>query len=198
MLTDFQRDQARYKGGDELKKRKSFLKRSATAIRQLVDEAGNKQSGMTGAFTANELELIRTAAALVDRASDRLASDIREADAIRKKYDKDVAAAHKHLSALPRACISDIVAICAADRGQPLGWLEMDTMRTSRYPLDHLNATARDCIQSLAWICVRKGSDPAEFTADILRRMPDLKAKHADLITELNALAVAQQLEQNK
>ncbi len=121
-LTSIQRDQARYKGGDEIRKRKSYLKRTATSIRQLV-------------------------------------------------------------------------AILAADNSLP-GCLELDSLRTTRWVLVDLARMARASVDSLARTCARLESDPAEFANDVTRSMNMLRVQHADLITELNTLAVAKQLEE--
>lgn len=198
-LTPIQRDQARYKGGDEIKKRKSYLKRSATAIRQLADEAGQDLNALNGVFTDRELNLIHAAANLVDRASGRLAADIREADGIRAKYQRDLAAARKYLAILPRTDIADIVAICAADSGTrpPIDRIEMDSLRTTRWLRERINDLAAAALESLAWRCVRDGRNPADYAAGIDADMPELKARHADLISALNALAVANEMEKH-
>ena len=47
-LTERQRIEARYKGGDEIRKRKSYLKRSATAIRALADETMSNRNALHG------------------------------------------------------------------------------------------------------------------------------------------------------
>ncbi len=193
-LTSIQRDQARYKGGDEIRKRKSYLKRSATAIRQLATESEQDWSALRGVFTDKELNLIRAAAMMVDRATQRLADDIREADRIRAQYDKAVAAARKQLSAIPLTGISDIVAILAADNSLP-GYLELDSLRTTRWLRDDLMRMARAAVDSLARTCARLESDPAAFTNNIIHSMHVLRVQHAGLITELNALAVQAELE---
>lgn len=51
-LTSIQRDHARYKGGADIRPRKSYLKRSATAIRQLAAESTNDWSAVHGVLGA--------------------------------------------------------------------------------------------------------------------------------------------------
>lgn len=193
-LTSTQRDQARYKGSADIRTRKSYLKRSATAIRQLAEESTKDWSALHGLFTDKELNVIRAAGLLVDRATARLSVDILEADRIRAQYERDVALAHNHLDALPHTDIADIIALAAADNMAP-GPMEMESLRYTRWLRESLNDMARNAINDLARTGARRGRNPAEFAAEIAYALPALKTGYAAMITELNTLAVAQQME---
>lgn len=193
-LTSIQIDMARYKGGDEIKKRKSQLRRTATLIRQLADDVSNMQNALHGVLNDNEIKLLNATGLLVDRAVHTLSADIREAELIRSKYDRAVLAAHKHLSALPASNPDDIVALMAADNAAP-GRIEMDMLRTTRWLPDSLREFSRNAITSLSRRCAREGCDPEKFAASIARQMPYLKEAHADVIRVITALAVADEME---
>ncbi len=193
-LTSIQRDRARYKGGAEIRTRKSYLKRAATAFRQLAEESTQNWSALHDVFTDKELNVIRAAGLLVDRAVGRLSMDILEADRIRAQYERDVALAHNHLDALPHTDIADIIALAAAANMAP-GPMEMESLRHTRWLRESLNDMARNAITDLARTCALRGRNPAEFAAEIAYALPALKTGYAAMITELNTLAVAQQME---
>lgn len=195
-LTERQRSEARYKGGDEIRKRKSYLKRSATALRALADDTMSNRNALHGVFSDKEISLIRAASLLVDRVTNRLGADIVEADRIKTAYDKSVSAALDALRQIPLTSVESIVAIRAAEYpAAPIGRLGMDSLLSTRWPRERLNDMARDSVQSLAWQCARDGRDPAAFAAEIVSRMPELQAAHADLIATINALLVQYEME---
>lgn len=199
-LTSIQRDQARYKGSAEIRTRKSYLKRSATAIRQLADESTKEWSALHGTFTDKELNLIRAAGQLVDRATASLADDIREADRIKADYDKRLKAAMDAFANLPRAGIDDCVALLGTASRRPVHSFEMERLRTGAIFCtikDYLAAMVDDAVRSLAGDCARAKLDPTARRQEIIAGLPALKEQHADLIRELTALAVAEQMEKS-
>lgn len=196
-LTSSQRDQARYKGSAEIRTRKSYLKRSATAIRQLADESTKDWSALHGVFSDKELKLIRAAGQLVDRATARLAEDIREADAIRADYEKRRKIALESFSSLPRASIDDCIALIGTANRLPLQLYQIERFRAGQQfgtIKGELGDIANDAIRDLADACARDKLNFAQRRHQILEGLPALKEQHADLIRELNTLAVAQQL----
>lgn len=197
-LTSIQRDQARYKGSAEIRTRKSYLKRSATAIRQLAEETTKEWSALHGVFTDKELKLIRAAGQLVDRATDRLSEDIREADAIRADYEKRRKIAMESFASLPRADVADCIALLATANRRPLDGYELERFRTGQIfgtVMSELNKRVSDAIRTLAEACARDKLNFAHRRHQILEGMPAMKEQHAELIRELNTLAVAEQME---
>lgn len=89
---------------------------------------------------------------------------------------------------------ADIIALAAADNMAP-GPMEMESLRYTRWLRESLNDMARNAINDLARTCARRGRNPAEFVAEIAYALPALKARYTAMITELNTLAVAQQME---
>ncbi len=197
-LTSIQRDQARYKGSSDIRTRKSYLKRSATAIRQLAAESTNEWSGLHGVFSDKELKLIRAAGQLVDRATTRLSEDIREADAIRADYDKRRKIALESFASLPRAGIDDCIALIATANRRPLDGYDLERFRSGQIfgtVKGELADRANDALRDLADACARDKLNFAERRHQILEGLPAMKEQHADLIRELNALAVAERME---
>lgn len=196
-LTSIQRDQACYKGSAEIRKRKSYLKRSATAIRQLADESANEWSALHGVFTDKELKLIRAAGQLVDRATARLSEDIREADAINADYEKRRRIALDLFATLPRVDIGAQIALIGVNYRKPLDGYEMERFRSGQIfgsVQSELEERCNNAILSLAEGCARGKLNPAARRQEILERLPALKEQHADLIRELTTIAVAQQM----
>lgn len=199
-LTSIQRDQARYKGSAEIRTRKSYLKRSATAIRQLAEETTKDWSALHGVFTDKELKLIRAAGQLVDRATARLSEDIREADAIKADYEKRRKIAMESFASLPRADVSDCIALIGTAYRRPLDGYALERFRTGQIfgtIKSELNDLANDAIRTLAEACARDKLNFAERRHEILEGLPAMKEQHADLIRELTALAVTEQLEKS-
>lgn len=197
-LTSIQRDQARYKGSAEIRSRKSYLKRSATAIRQLAEESTKDWSALRGVFTDKELKLIRAAGQLVDRATDRLSEDIREADAIRADYEKRLKIAMESFASMPRADVADCIALLATANRRPLDGYELERFRTGQIfgtVMSELNERVSDAIRTLADACASDKLNFAHRRHQILEGMPAMKEQHAELIRELNTLAVAEQME---
>ncbi|MBC2731354.1 hypothetical protein [Thiobacillus sp.] len=199
-LTSIQRDQARYKGSAEIRTRKSYLKRSATAIRQLAEESTKDWSALHGVFTEKELKLIRAAGQLVDRATARLSEDIREADAIRADYEKRRKIAMESFATLPHDAVDDCIALIGTAYRRPLDGYELERFRTGQIfgtVMSELNERVSAAIRTLAEACASDKLNFAHRRHQILEGMPAMKEQHADLIRELNTLAVAEQMEKS-
>lgn len=198
MLTDYQRSRAYFEGGKDIKARKSHLARTATTIRKLRADASQPGNALDGVFNGDELQTLRETCQMVDRAIARLEADAREADRIKSDYDKREQQATAEMRMLPHDSIDDIVALLGARQRQPLDRYELERIRTQHWGegvLHQLREHASCAIGGLGRSCAYDGKNPGEFRQQIADRLPLLKQQHADLIRELNTLAVSQQLE---
>lgn len=197
MLTEIQQERARYDGGKDIGHRKSHLARSATALRKLRNDATQAGNALDGLFTSAEIEAISAAIQAVGKACDRLDADNRDAKAIKADYDKRVKEAAAVFDTLPHTSIDDIVALAALNNPtQPISRYELIYIRETPQQLKNEMATiARDTLGDLARSCAYKKASPSATRFGILTVMQAWKNKHADLISELNTLAVQAQLE---
>lgn len=192
MLSDAQRREAVYFGDKPQTNKKANCARTSTAIRNLVADAGS-------GFSAADIAVLAHAAELLDAAAARLKVDAREARAIKAEHDKRVADAISILATLPTDTIADCVAVLGTTSRIPVGLYEMERFRhrNSYWGTIHtiLRDTAHDAIRRMAHDCARDKIDPAQRRQQIIDGLTAQKITHAEIINELNALAVAEQLE---
>jgi hypothetical protein len=125
---------------------------------------------------------------------------MRAADHIKKAFDDHIAKAEKALRALPLDGIENTIAI-AELAGQLKPYMRMYTPleAAERYGCKNSLAGLRNAaIASLADDCAREGVQPAGFADRVLMSLPAAAAKNADLIRELNTIAVAEQMERTR
>ncbi|OJW78004.1 hypothetical protein [Thiobacillus sp. 65-1402] len=189
MLSDLQKSQALHDGGAVIAARKAHMARTATALRKIdPNDYG---------LTAGESTAIRAALTAMDKVIASLAKDAREADAIRKDYEKRLTAARKEFATLLYADVADCIALIATAERVPFYGFELRSFRDRSSPVGNsLHTKARDAIHSIAHTCARDKLDPATRRQEVLAGLPALKERHADLIRELTTLAVAERLEQ--
>lgn len=195
MLSDAQRREAVLFGDKPQANKKANCARTSTAIRNLVTDTGS-------GFSADDIAVLTRAAELLDAAAARLKVDAREARAIKAEHDKRVADAISILATLPTDTIADCVAVLGTTSRIPVGRYEMERFRRpdSYWGTIHtiLRDTAHDAIRRMAHDCARDKIDPAQRRQQIIDGLAAQKITHAEIINELNALAVAEQLETTK
>lgn len=194
MLSDAQRREAVYFGDKPQTNKKANCARTSTAIRNLVTDT---DSG----FSADDIAVLTRAAELLDAAAARLKVDAREARAIKAEHDKRVADAISILATLPTDTIADCVAVIGTTSRIPVARYEMERFRRrGSYwgPIhSNLRGSAHDAIRHMAHDCARDKIDPAQRRQQIIDGLTAQKITHAELINELTALAVAEQLEES-
>lgn len=198
-LNDSQRARAHIDGGKEISNRKRHLSQIETGLRTLRDECENSET-LRGALAPDELKTLARAAVLVGQVAARLDADAREAKRIKADYDKRVKEAIAEYGNLPHTEIADIVALSVlAGERAGISRYTMDTIRERPHWLtSELTSVARDAINNLAHDCAREKNNPKGMVKRALEVLiPAIKENHADLIRELNALAVQAQLEKS-
>lgn len=205
-LGDFQRDRARHTGGKEIADRKRHVSQLETGLRNLVADCERRSNTEVGYRTADvvwdvvsvdELKALQRAAEALHKVAASLDKAAAEAKRIKADYDAHVEQAQAALGKLPKG-VADIVALSACAQRTPVYHWTLERMRARpREVLDDLNDIRREAISTLAHRCAREGIQPAGFADTIRLAMPAAAEKHAALIGELNALAVAAQLEKS-
>lgn len=192
MLSDAQRREAIYFGDKPQTNKKANCGRTATTIRNLVADA-------SCGFSTGDVAVLSRAAELLDAAAARLKVDAREAWAIKAEHDKRVSDAIPILAALPTDTIADCVAVIGTMSRIPVGRYEMERFRRLDGYWDtihsNLRGSAHDAIRQMAHDCARDKIDPVQRRQQIIDGLTAQKITHAELINELNALAVAEQME---
>lgn len=193
MLNDTQRRQAIFDGAIPHNNLKASVLRAGTSIRNLV---ATRQAGLSDA----DIRALECAVQILYDTAKRLQADAREAKHIKADYEKHVERALHALSALPTDTIADCVAVIALETRNPVSAWEMDSFRRfggARWSSIHdvLKASSRHTVFDLARTCAREKTPPAYCLSQAQERLPAMKITHAALINELNALAVAEQME---
>ncbi len=110
-----------------------------------------------------------------------------------------VADAISILATLPTDTIADCVAVIGTTSRIPVARYEMERFRRrGSYwgPIhSNLRGSAHDAIRHMAHDCARDKIDPAQRRQQIIDGLTAQKITHAEIINELNVLAVAEQLE---
>lgn len=200
-LTDFQRDYARYDGGKPIGNLKSHLSRTETALRALGRDASTPGNQLDRIFSGDEMQTLRAATMLVDRACAALDADLREAKRIKADYDKRVKEALSEYNKLPHTEIADIVALSVLSGNRAgIDSYVMKTIRERPHWLkSELSSVARDAISALAHSDARDNNNPKGMTRQAVEIfIPTIKENHAALIRELNTIAVSEQMEKTR
>lgn len=190
-LDESQRLRARFDGGKAIADNKSHLSRTATAMRKVV-------TGQYG-LTLGDATAMRNAIAVMDHTIATLEKDLRDAKAIKKAHDDHVAKANKALTLLPLNDFNGVIAI-AAMAGMLDPHIRMYTPIEEAKYYGYKRALVELRRASIEWLardCALKGVQVAGFVDTIRTAMPAAAATHADLIRELNTLAVAEQMEKS-
>lgn len=210
MLTEFQRSRARFDGGKDYSTRVRQARTVENGLRGIVGANKLARSDvksslntveLADSLTEDEARTLAKAAVIVGKVAAILEADTREANRIKADYEKRRKDAATQLRTLPHASIDEIVALLGAESRTPLDRYEMDRIRNGQTfgtLQAHLREKASNAIGALATTCAYEGQDPAEFTLEVADKLPGLALQHADLISELTALTVAEQLERTR
>lgn len=182
MLTQAQKDSARWHGEGNLSNRRRHVRALRTSLMNLRTEDKLPEDDYTA---------LQQAGRVLDRMLNEIEADIKTARFIKRDYDTRIAAAKTALATLPQSSVADIVALgeLARELGSPA--LLLDGVERCGWP--YMAASIkRAAIDWLAHRCVSEGKTAAEIAA----AMPEAAARHADLIRQINTLAVAHTLQQ--
>lgn len=192
-LTPWQQSRARHDGGKAIANRKSTLARVASSLDKLIEDAGTAEQ-LAGLLTAQEVEVLRRARGLVARVANRMEEDVALARRIKAEWDARHKAATKALLGIPHEAPEDVIAL-----GDLAGTLYPD-----RLPRDcvkwgwqnELRDLQRETLATLAHKAANGSADVADWVNALGAQVPAAKARHASLIAQVNALAVASKLQQ--
>lgn len=185
MLSEAQQSAARYHGATELTSRRSHLRRLRTS---LIEVRGSS------AMVDDDHATLGKACRVLDRLLQALEADINEAKRIKRDWDQRVTAATAALLAIPLAGVADVIALAELDHsvGRPHALLE-DIAYSGWNAMGE--SLRREAINGLASRCASSTTPASEFVAAVRDAMPLAAAKHAELVQQINTLAVAQSLE---
>lgn len=198
-LTLWQQDNARYNGGKELSNRKRHLAQVKSALISLCTEieAGTNPAGLT----ATEVSALRTAARLVAGIETAYAKDAAEAKRIQADYEARLKLASRVARGLLSDLISDTVALYAIALPRDLDGAVKNLREVANGHGGRgawawrIEEMARDAVAEIAYRIVRQDLPPAAWCAALEPEMAAMKNRHADLIAQVKACAVAQKLE---
>lgn len=195
MLTDYEKITARHDGGKALGNRKRHLAQIKSALLTLCVEADAGMKHLNG-LSAKEVATLREAAVLVGRIEATYDKDAKAAKKIKAAYDSAIKAASQALRALVRDPIGDAIALKAI--AHPRDQEALSNLLTSinhngrywHYPIETMQ---RDAIAELSYQIVKSGTPPNAYCAAL--DLEDAKDRHASLIAQVKACAVAQKLQ---
>lgn len=193
-LTQWQQDSARFGGGKDLVNRKRHLAQVKSALLKLCKEIGEDRDNHAGALTAKELGTLRDAAHLVARIEAGYAKDASQAQRIQADWQARHKLSMKVLQTLPHEAPEDVIALShLAGELRPDGLLDACVRWGWQRQLCDIQ---HDALATLGHRCANQTTPPAQWCKALAEQIPAAKALHADLIAQVNALAVADQLQQ--
>ena len=195
MLTDSEKFHARHDGGKALGNRKRHLAQIKSALLTIGVEA---VAGMPhlSVLSANDITTLREAAQIVGRIEAGFAKDAKKAKDIKAAYDSAIKAASQALRGLVRDPIADPIALhVIANPRDPGELADLLTAATNngRQWQWRIEQMQRDAVAELACQIVRAGNSPSTYCSSL--DMQGAKDRHAGLIAQVKACAVAQKLQ---
>lgn len=195
-LTDYEKFNARYDGGKALGNRKRHLAQIKSALLTLGVEAAAGMNHLSG-LSAKDIATLRKAAQIVARIESAYDKDAKAAKKIKAAYDSAIKAASQALRALVRDPIGDAIALKAI--ADPHDQEALSNLLTSinhngrywHYPIETMQ---RDAIVELSYQIVRSGTPPSVYCAAL--DLDAAKNKHASLIAQIKASAIAHKLQE--
>lgn len=197
MLTESEmKFHARHDGGKALGNRKRHLAQIKSALLTLGVEADAGMNHLAG-LSAQDIATLREAAQIVGRIEAGFAKDAKKAKDIKAAYDSAIKAASQALRALVRDPIGDPIALHAianpGDRSE-LTELVIAATNNGRAWQWRIDQMQRDAITELACQIVRAGTPPSVYCAAL--DLDAAKTKHASLIAQIKAFAIAHKLQE--
>lgn len=191
LLTDTQKHDAMYRGGETQKKAKAAMRRTATHLAAVHDDI---QRGQLGPIHASSLATLTDAARLMRHLADRTEHAAEEADRIKARTEQRIADALLALKAAPVATTADQVALIA------LGSYPFELRGLARDCAAHgahreLPSRLADARRSIAWNAARSDQKPADYIAGQLATLPALRQTHDAIIRQLEQLVETQTAE---
>lgn len=185
MLTDTQQRHARSDGGAEFANRRRHLRQLRTSLLKLRGEG--EQVAMA------DYDALRDACRAIDNMLRATEANLTEAKAIKRAWDKAIADATRALETIAAPGVADVIAL--ADLGGQLhfraGVIDDIEYHGWKY---QAASFVRQAVLQLAWDCARQDRRPAEFADEIRAAMPAAAEKNAELIRQINPIAVGQML----
>lgn len=194
MLTESEKFHARHDSGKALGNRKRHLAQIKSALLKLGVESDAGMNQLSG-LSAKEVETLLDAAQIVGRIEAAYAKDIQAAKTIKAAYDAAIKAAIQALRALVRDPIGDVIALHAMANPRDQETLsDLLTAATNhgRQWQWRIEQMQRDAIAELSYQIVRAGTLPSVYCAAL--DLQSAKDRHASLIAQVKACAVAQKL----
>lgn len=185
MLTDTQQRQARSGGGAEFANRRRHLRQLRTSLLKLRGEG--EQLAMA------DYDALRDACQVIDNMLRATEANLIEAKTIKRAWDKAIADATRALGAIAAPSVADVIAL--ADLGRQLHFRSgvIDDIEYRGWKCQAA-IFVREAVEQLAWNCASQNRRPAEFADEIRAAMPAAAEKNAELIRQINAIAVGQML----
>lgn len=185
MLTDTQQRHARSDGGAEFANRRRHLRQLRTSLLKLRGEG--EQVAMA------DYDALRGACKALDNMLRIAEANLTEAKAIKRAWDKAIADATRALETIAAPGVADVIAL--ADLGGQLHFRSGVIEGIEDYGWKYQAAVfVRNARDQLAWDCAHKNRRPAEFADEIRAAMPAAAEKNAELIRQINPIAVGQML----
>lgn len=196
MLTDYQKSTARHDGGKKLANRKSHLARVGSALHSLI--AAQDTTAADG-LTAEDRQILASAAAVVDRLTRALAGDVRDAKRIKTEYDRRCHAATQALRALVSTPADTVALAALAEPRRNFDDVATEYERMPRWAKPEVETLLRDAVAILADRIALRMTDREEVpTAQIAALAADLPAareRHAEVIRRIQAVLVQAEME---
>jgi len=196
MLTDYEKSSSRLDGGKALGNRKRHLAQIKSALLTVCVEADAGRNRLSE-LSAKDVATLRKAAQIVARIESAYDKDAKAAKKIKAAYDSAIKAASQALRALVRDPIGDPIALHAianpGDRSEltELAIAATNNGRAWQWRIDQMQ---RDAITELAYQIVRAGTPPSVYCAAL--DLDAAKNKHASLIAQIKASAIAHKLQE--
>lgn len=184
MLTETQISHARFYGAQDQANRRRHLRQLRTSLFNLRTDA---------AVQPDDHKTLAQTLRVLDRMLVGVEADLTAAKNIKRDWDQHVSLAHALLMAIPLPGVADVIALgeLAREIGHPRGLIDDIERNGWTYTA---NALKREALDTLASRCAYEAKPPTEFVDNVRATMAAAAEKHADLIRQINTIAVGQQL----
>lgn len=190
-LTTWQQSSAKHDGGKAIANRKSTLARVAGSLDKLIKDAGAED--LADILSPKDVEILRQANGIVRKVVQAMTRDVAHAKRIKAQWESSHKLATKALLTLPHEAPADVIALAAMSGDLKPSYLLRDCVKWGWQST--LRDLQREAISTLAHRCANQTTPPHQWVQALAAEIPAAKSRHADLIAQVIAMAVANTLQ---
>lgn len=187
MLTTWQQHSAKFDGGKKIANRKATMARVASSLEKLIKDANAE--GLASLLSAQDVKALRQAQGIVHKVARAMEQDVAQAQGIKAAWEARHKDAVKALMGIIQEPVADVIALADLAGNLYPDRLARECVKWGweSQVLD----LRRDAVGTLAHRAANASAEVAGWVQALAAELPAARAKHAVLIAQVNALAVA-------